>query len=311
MRKTILVIGASSFVGSNLVEGLKDDFRIIATFHDTPVSIPGIFTFKLDVHRKDVVNRLIALIRPDVTIYAAGLSSLTACHTNPKLADALNSAGLINVCSSAERFGSKFIFLSSSYVLAGEDILYKESDTPFPLTVYGGTLASSEFYVQKSCLNYLVFRCCPLYGRSYHPTRRNWFEAMERALGKGLPSAFDDHVLHGALDIQLMVKLVRDAIQENVTNRLFQISSRDHMSRYDLALLYCKLFSRDSNLVTRTQWTLPIDQDQLRMGKMQEKYNFQMDTKNAEAFFNIRFPTIEESMAGTKRRLAGRVTDKL
>ncbi|MBY0516143.1 MAG: sugar nucleotide-binding protein [Bacteriovoracaceae bacterium] len=304
MRKTLLIFGASSFLGSNLIESLKNDYRIIGTYFETPLRIPGILTLRCDVLKKDTVNRLVAQFRPDVTIYAAGLSSITACHANPKLADALNSAGLINVCSSAERFGSKFVFISSSYVLGGEDIVYNESDTPFPGTSYGGSLASSEFYVQKSCLNYIIFRSCPLYGRAYHPTRKNWFEALEGVISQGLPANMDDHVLHGFLDVQLLAKIIKLAIEKNVTNRLFQVTSRDVLSRYEFSKLYCQIFKKDESLVARTQWPLPLDDSQFR-SKALEKYHYKMNTTNAEEFFNLKFPSIEESLKATKKRLTG------
>jgi dTDP-4-dehydrorhamnose reductase len=304
MRKTVLIVGASSFVGSNLAETLREDFRVVATYHNTQLTIPGVLTVPCDVHRKESVTRLLSLTKPDFTIYAAGLSSLTACHANPKLADAMNSAGLINVCSSAERYGSKFVFLSSSYVLGGENVSYKESDTPFPATVYGTTLSSSEFYVQKSCLNYVIFRCCPLYGRGLHPTRRNWFEVLEGQLAKAQPVVVDDTVLHGWLDVQLMTKLMRTALLQNVTNRLLQISSRDVLTRYEFSKLYCKFFQRDENLITRGNWEFPLDENAARMSKGVAKPRFQMDVQNAEEYFNIRFPTVEESLLGSRKRLA-------
>lgn len=305
MRKTVMIFGVSSFLGSNLLEALRGDFRVVGTFHDNPVNVPGILTLRCDVHKKENVSRLVAMVQPHVTIYAAGLSSVVASHANPKLADALNSAGLINVCSAAERYGSKFMFFSSSFVLGGEDVLYKESDTPFPFTVYGGTLASSEFYVQKSCLNYVVFRCCPLYGRGTHPTRRNWWEALESSVARGLPLSLDDHVLHGHLDVQLLSRLVRSAILENVTNRLFHVSSRDVMTRHDFGKTYCRIFEKDENLVARAQWELPVSESAMRGGRIPEKPCFRLETKNAEEFFNVRFPSVEESLESTKKRLTG------
>ncbi len=304
MRKTVMIFGVSSFLGSNLLEALASHYRIIGVFHKTTVDLPNVLTIRCDVLKKDNVNRLIALFRPDVTVYAAGLSNITACHANPKLADALNSAGLINVCSSAERFGSKFVFVSSSYVLAGEDVVYHESDTPFPATVYGSSLASSEFYVQKSCLNYIIFRSCPLYGRAYHPTRSNWFEPIELALAQGRTVALDDRVEHGCLDVQILARVIRLAIEKGVTNRLFQITTRDTASRYDFARSYAKVFGRDEDLITRAQWKFPIDTGHFRKQAL-ERYVFKMDTKNAEEYFGLRFPSIEESLLATKKRLAG------
>ena len=303
MRKTVLIFGVSSFLGSNLVEALGQDYRIVGTYNATPIRVPGMLTVKCDVLKKETVQRLVALFRPHITIYAAGMSSISACHANPKLADALNSAGLTNVCSSAERVGSKFIFISSSFVLSGEDVLYNESDTPFPGTIYGSSLASSEFYVQKSCLNYIIFRSCPLYGRAFHPTRRNWFEPIETALAQGQQVSVDDSVSHGHLDVHILAKLIKLGIEKNVTNRLFQITSKDILSRYDFARLYCQIFGKDENLVARAQWRLPLDDSQFR-GKELQNYNFRMDTKNAEQYFSLRMPTVEESIKATKKRLA-------
>src|SRR5688572_27476615 len=121
MKKTVLIFGVSSFVGSNLALMLKDDYRVIGTYHKTPVEIPGITCYPCDVLKKDYVMNLTGLFKPDFTIYAIGLSSLTECKNFPKLADALNTNGAINACTASERYGSKFIFISSSYVLGGED----------------------------------------------------------------------------------------------------------------------------------------------------------------------------------------------
>ena len=90
MKKTVLIVGASSFVGSNLALYLKDHFRVIGTYHKTPMEIPGVTCYPCDVFKKDYVSSLIGVLKPDYTIYAVGMSSLTECKLNPKQADALN-----------------------------------------------------------------------------------------------------------------------------------------------------------------------------------------------------------------------------
>jgi dTDP-4-dehydrorhamnose reductase len=303
MRKTVLIFGASSFVGSNLITELSTKYRLIGTYKETPLALPGVTMVKCDALKRDRVNHIIGLFKPDITIYAGGMSSITGCHNNPKLADALNSAALINVCSSAERFSSKFIFLSSCFVLSGENVVYHESDTPFPSTVYGSALASSEFYVQKSCLNYVIFRTSPLIGKSYHPKRRNWIESIEASVAIGQTVAVDDHVEHGHLDIGFLAKLIIMAIDTNVTNRLFQVSSKDVLSRYDFSRLYSKKLGLEENLITRTQWNFPVDESQFR-GKKIDIFKFQMDAKNAEDYFKIKMPSASESIDMMIKRLS-------
>ncbi|MEX1098948.1 MAG: sugar nucleotide-binding protein, partial [Bacteriovoracaceae bacterium] len=179
-KKTALIFGISSFLGSNLAELLKKDYRVVGTYYSTPVDIPEVLAIKCDVHDKDVVQKVVYLFKPDVTIYAVGLSDLSACQKFPKVADALNTAGVFNVSSASERYKSKFVYFSTSFIFSGEDALFKENDTPMPSSVYGNTVASSEFFIQKSCLNYLIFRCSPIMGRSYNPYDLTWLETIER-----------------------------------------------------------------------------------------------------------------------------------
>jgi dTDP-4-dehydrorhamnose reductase len=306
MKKTVLIFGISSFVGSNLATALKDEYRIVGTYFKTPVEIPGITCFPCDVLKKEYVTNLIGLIKPDFTIYAIGLSSLTECKLNPKQADALNSAGAVNVCSSSERYGSKFIYISSSYVLGGADQLYKEGDTPFPNTVYGNTLSSIEFYIQRSSLNYLILRCAPLYGRAYGPKHPNWFEFVQASLAHNRMLLADDTVVTGFVDVFILGRMLKSFLASNVTNRLFQISSKDYLTRYEFARLIAKTFKKDENLIQRTTLPFPDDSNNSKVGNKTQtgQYFFRMDTFNVQDFLGAAMPTVEESLQLTFKRLS-------
>jgi dTDP-4-dehydrorhamnose reductase len=304
MKKTILIFGVSSFMGSNLAQILSEDFRIIGTYHNTPVTIPGITCVPCDVLKKEYVTKLTAIFKPDITIYAVGMSSLKECKMNPKRADALNSAGAVNCSSASERYGSKFIFLSSCFVLGGEDTLYRESDTPFPVTAYGNSLSSTEFYIQRSCLNYLILRCAPLYGRSFNPLHPNWFEVVQAALAKNQTLPADDTVSIGFLDIYVLGKILKSLIESGISNRLLQVSSKDTLSRYAFAKLYAQIFKKDENLIQSTMGTFPVEKDQKGNSKASAKnYFFQMDTTNLETIIGADMPKIEESLRLTYQRL--------
>lgn len=303
MKKTILVFGVSSFVGSNLVEILKDEYRIIGTYNNTPVSIPGITCIKCDVLKKDYVSSIVARFRPDIVIYAVGLSSLQECKQSPKQADALNSVGAINCCVASDRFGAKYIFISSGFVLGGEDILYREGETPFPNTVYGTSLSSAEFYVQRSCLNYLIFRCAPLYGRSYNPANHNWFEKLQIAFAKGESVKADDSVCTGFLDIHIMGRILKAVLAKGVTNRLFHISSRDFMTRYEFARLYAKIFRKDDGLIQKVAGRFPAEKAKSKDNST-DSYFYRLDTANIEEVLGTPMPKVEDSLMVTYKRMS-------
>lgn len=304
MKKTVLIFGASSFVGSNLALLLKEDFRVVGTYHKNPIEIPGVTSYPCDVLKKDYVANLIGLIKPDFTIYAIGLSSLTECKNNPKKADALNSAGAVNVCSASERHGSKFVYLSSSFVMGGENHLFKEGETPFPITVYGNSLSSTEFYIQRSSLNYLILRCSPLYGRSYSTKHPNWFETVQTSFVQNQTIMADDTVITGFLDVAILARVMKAFMDSTVTNRLFHVSSRDYMTRYEFARLMAKIFKKDENIIQRSSVPFPADAQKMSNKMTPGQYFFMTDTFNVQDFLGLQMPSVEESLQLTFKRLS-------
>lgn len=302
MKKTILIFGVSSFVGSNLLELLKDEYRIIGTYFKTPVSIPGVTCIPCDILKKEYVSNIVARFRPDLTIYAAGMSSVKDCSLNSKYSDALNSTGAINCCAAAERYSSKFIYISSGFVLGGEDVVYKEGETPFPNTAYGSSLSSTEFYIQRSCLNYLILRCAPLYGRSFNPGHANWFEYLQTAFVKSEPIIADDTVYTGFLDIYIMIRILKALLAKDVTNRLLHVSSSDFMTRYEFARLYAKVFKKDGSLIQRGSNKFPVEK---KNNQDAGSYYYRLDTANIEEVLNTKMPKVEESLVVTYKRLHG------
>ena len=115
-KKTILIFGISSFLGSSLAELLKKDFRVVGTYYDTPVNIPGVLTMKCDVNNKDTCQKVVFIFKPDITLYAIGLTDMEACQDFPKVADAINTNGVFNTSMASERYNSKFIYFSSAYI---------------------------------------------------------------------------------------------------------------------------------------------------------------------------------------------------
>lgn len=309
-KKTILIFGISSFVGSNLAEILKDKYRIVGTFCSTPVDIPGVLTIRADVHDKSLIQKLVFLFKPDITIYAVGLSDINACQKFPKVADALNTVGVFNASAASEKYKSKFVYFSSSFIFSGEDTLFRENDTPMPSSVYGNTIASSEFYIQKSCLNYLIFRCAPIMGRSYNPMDLTFLEAIEKGNFKGEKIPCDSKIHHGFVDIWTVSKLLDSAIEDNVTNRLFQVGSSDIGTRYDFAKIYMEKFGGNSSLLQKSDWQFPRTENKIALQNVGEELKFSMDVENVEMSFKMEMPTIEQVVENIHKQFSGKVKTK-
>jgi dTDP-4-dehydrorhamnose reductase len=108
----------------------------------------------------------------------------------------------------------------------------------------------------------------------------------------------------GFLDIKILSNFIKAAIDSNLTNRLIQVSSSDYMTRYEFAKIYAQVFHKNSDLVVKTNWKFPINENQAKMNKTQDRYYYKMSIANAEDFLGHRLPTIEESLQFTKVRLS-------
>lgn len=303
-KKTILIYGVSSFVGSNLAEQLKDKYRVIGTYYKTRVQIKDVISLECDVYSKQEVERIMHAFKPDITIYAVGLKNLMLCQEFPKLADALNTAGVFNVSQVSERYQSKFLYFSSSYVFAGEDITYTESDTPAPLNVYGSSVASAEFFIQKSCLNYIIFRCAPIFGRSYHHSDNTFVEFLEKRSFSKEKINCDDHVRTGFIDIISLAKIVHLAIEKNTVNKLIQVTSPDTMTHFAFATAFFKASERDTSLLTSGNWKYPVNQSSVSNQEVGGDLVFKMDLSNLINEYNITLPPVNEMIENYQKFLA-------
>lgn len=306
-RKTILILGINSFVGSNLAEFFRKDYRVVGTYHKKIQTLPGILTLPCDVLNKDEVQLVLYAFKPDVVLYCVGMTSLRDCTDMPNASDALNSSGLFNVAEIAPRYGARVVYFSSQFVFSGANKNYNEMDNADVITQYGKSQASSEFYLQKSSLNYLIFRCSKLYGRGVSPLRDSWFESLQRNLKDNQSAAYDDFVHQGFVDVYYLGMVLKMCIDKNVSNRLLHFSSQDTLTYYEFAKLYAEIFHESDGLITKGKWHLPILKS-TSIERIDEHLHYKIDVLNLEGLLKIKMPTVRESLEFTLKRLNGNRT---
>lgn len=303
-QKTIIIFGVSSFIGSNLATFFKNDYKVIGTYHASPIFIPGVLTLPCDVLNREQIQLITMAFKPDICIYCAGVSSILDCSQREAKADALNTSGLLNVTEASERVKSQICYISSAHVFGGEKKEYSEIDIPNSLSLYGRTQASSEFYIQKNSLNYIIFRTCPLYGRSYNRNTVTWLEKLEYKMAQGKKLVADNYVYTGFMDVYYLALIMKLCFEREYNNRLFQVSTNDMMTHFEFGKKYCEIFSLSDQSLVAGRWTYPISL-LAHIDEISEKLYFEMDISNIESFLKIKLPSIEESIKLTFKRFKG------
>ncbi|MEA1927808.1 MAG: SDR family oxidoreductase [Candidatus Auribacterota bacterium] len=161
---TILITGASGFLGWNLFQYLKDTARVIGTYgRHRPQDDGGEF-LHLDIRETEEVNRVCRTISPDIIIHTAAMTSPGECMKNQGLAREINVTGTEHIARAADRAKARLISISTDRVFSGEKGNYKETDPPGPRGHYGKTKLSGEEIVKNFVSDYIIFRLPLMYG---------------------------------------------------------------------------------------------------------------------------------------------------
>lgn len=295
MQKKVLILGGSSVLGAHLIHYLWNKCRLVATYHSTPIKLHGVMSMPLDLTNRDATEKLIHVTSPDVVIYCATINGLKACQTNTKLADHLNNASPVSVSYSCEKRGIQFIFISSCFVFSGETGNYKEIENPRPLNLLGIGLSSAEYSIQKNSSNYLILRAPPIFGRSSSHTKMSLLEFIETNLYHNKITSLDNKITTNYISAYVLSKMIYFCLEMGMTNRILHLASPDGMTRFQFGQLVAKTLKKPQDLISSRHQEFPVDETRAQF--IETKYQFTLDTQNAQVIFEKNLPTIEEQVS--------------
>ncbi len=303
--KTVLIFGVSSFLGSNIAEILKKHHRVIGTYYKNEVNIADVLCFPCDIFSKENVKLIIYSFRPDIIVYCIGLNSILDCHLNSNLAEALNTNSLYNITEYSQRYKSKLIYISSAFIFDGEDREFSKIDIPNSNTVYGDTKISSEYFIEKSSIDYLIIRTCKLYGRGSNIYKFNFFEKFQSLIKDEKKVKCDSYINIGFLDVFYLAYIIKLCIDNNIINKILHLSSKDHMTYYDFFNTYCNVFGIDHSMINKHKLYFPITKNN---EDSEGNLYYRLDYSDLEIELDVNMPTIKESIEFTKLRFGGGIS---
>jgi dTDP-4-dehydrorhamnose reductase len=135
------------------------------------------------------VAAVLGEIRPQCVINVAAWNLVDKAEDEPEQAFAVNAFGPRNLAGYCGDNGITLLHVSTDYVFgldATRNTPWTETDAPGPVSAYGMSKLTGEYFVRSLCPRHFVVRTCGLYGHQGARGKGNFVETMLR-LGRERP----------------------------------------------------------------------------------------------------------------------------
>ena len=223
----ILVTGASGFIGQNLVKNLLSSKHNIITL-DLKPKIYNTKHYCLDI--TDLKQLLSIEENIDIIYHLAAQSYGKGSLIDPEKDLNWNAKGTLNICRFAKLKQIKKIIYSSSMAIYGNNTISTEIDIPSPLSNYGVSKLTGEYYIKNLNIPYTIFRIYNTYGKGQDLSNDS----------KGIVLAFTSQIVKGEKTIKVtgpldrfrdiihindVVEGLKLGLQETTNNEVYNLST--------------------------------------------------------------------------------------
>lgn len=251
----ILITGGTGLLGKALIETANPDYEIVATSckGNRSGSIGRIRHAAIDVRDREGYDLLFKEFKPDVVVHTAGIGSPDYAERHKRESWEINIGGTENIIANCERYGSKFIYISSNGIYGGNNAPYGENDETVPINFYGEIKLEGEKMAKNAKVPCAIARPILMYGWNNPFGRPNIVTFALSQLAKDeLVFAYDD-VYVTPLFSDNCAKALWKIVEEG-KYEIFNIGGKDRMSIYELLCKVAKAFNFDAGRI------MPVNQ---------------------------------------------------
>jgi dTDP-4-dehydrorhamnose reductase len=142
--RSLLITGASGFLGGHLCQAAKAGWQVWGTYHTQAIAPTHVLPLPLDLTDEQSIQAVWAQAQPDAVIHTAALSKTGHCQHHPDLSYQVNVRGTVKLAQRCAATQTPLIFTSTDLVFDGTRSPYVESDCPNPVNTYGIHKAIAE-----------------------------------------------------------------------------------------------------------------------------------------------------------------------
>ncbi|MCP4457014.1 MAG: SDR family oxidoreductase [Cytophagales bacterium] len=250
----VLITGANGLLGQKLISLLstEPDVELHATGRGICRIPDGNYTYhRVDLTEEGALFGLFEQERPHAVIHGAAMTNVDACEEDPKECELQNVTVVESLIRACENHSTFMTLVSTDFIFDGENGPYSEEDKPNPLSAYGHSKLKAEEALRKSTLDWAIARTILVYGVIPDASRSNIVLWTKKSLEDGKP-------LQLINDQWRMPTLAEDLamgcwlMTKQQAKGVFNISGKDLLNPYEIALKTAAVFGLDASLVSET-----------------------------------------------------------
>lgn len=245
---SILITGASSYVGARVYFDLQRTCKLTGTYYTNPLSQAFL---RLDLTDKNAVERMFLKTKPDVVVHVANFSSPRNAVNNIDRFTALNATATTHVVDAADAIGAKVVFISSQ---AANN----------PDNIYGQLKVQSETCVRSAKAGYLILRPSLLVGMSPNTTNPRPFNRILHCLNnQNVVGEFDTSWTLQPSYVGHLAQVIARTITQNSWNETIPVFLNEPVTQYQIAKDLLSHFGMSVKAVDQ-HISIPLSSDDLR-----------------------------------------------
>ncbi|MEX2673583.1 MAG: SDR family oxidoreductase [Phycisphaeraceae bacterium] len=234
----VLLTGASGQLGGYLMRELQERGEQVFAWSGRR---------DVDLTDGSAVRQAFERAQPDVVLHTAAMSKPTDCHAHPDQAQRVNVVATERLTELADAAGARMIFTSTDLVFDGEEGMYREEDTPKPMSVYGRTKLEAEHVVLGS-QRAMVARLSLLFGPGVTGVR-TLFDEQVATMRAGKPVRLFSDEWRTPLALPLAAEALADACSSDASG-LFHLGGGERVSRLEMGRLMAQTLGADPSCLS-------------------------------------------------------------